>query len=97
MIFIQQSGYSAIKKGDIGTRQSGYLEYKIINSRNIAAANNHANFHCLSPLLCLPTFFPEFKTVICNRDHNMLINPSEPNIDSGFISSFFVMHISFIK
>ncbi len=57
----------------VGISLPGNLEYKIIHSRNIPAANNDANFHDPSSLICLTTFFPDCKTCICNGDHIMRI------------------------
>ena len=73
MIFLQQARNTAIKQRDIGISLPGNLEYKIIHSRNIPAANNDANFHDASSLICLTTFFPDCKTCICNGDHIMRI------------------------
>ncbi|MGP3215171.1 hypothetical protein ACTVQY_24030, partial [Klebsiella pneumoniae] len=35
--------------------------------------NNDTNFHDASSLICLTTFFPEYKPFICNEDHIMRI------------------------
>ncbi|RSB14217.1 hypothetical protein EGK65_22740 [Citrobacter farmeri] len=43
----------------------------------------------------METFFPDFKTHICNKDHTMLINLLESSIDSHHNKAFFVTLITF--